>query len=214
LSWRRFNPTADTIGGLTADTRLVSFSIEKHVIGLEEPEIMVTINKGCLRPLFKAKEGLAGWGVAWLMVVGLLVAGCASAPEAPQLVYATRPASDIEQLLRTEADRWIGTPHRLGGVSRKGIDCSGLVMQMYKRLFGIRLPRTTSKQVLKGVAVGRGQLQPGDLVFFHPPRKARHVGIYLGGGEFVHTSSSKGVMISHMQESYWRQSFWQARRIL
>ena len=136
---------------------------------------MVTIKRLSMRPLFKPEAGLFGWGVAWLMLAGLLVTGCASAPEAPQLVYATRPTSDIEQLLRTEADRWIGTPHRLGGVSGKGIDCSGLVMQMYKRLFGIRLPRTTSKQVLKGVAVNRGQLQPGDLVFFHPPRKARHV---------------------------------------
>jgi probable lipoprotein NlpC len=175
---------------------------------------MVTITKRCMRPLFKPEAGLVGWGAALLMLVGLLVTGCASAPEEPQIVYATRPTSDIEQLLRTEADRWMGTPHRLGGVSSKGIDCSGLVMQMYKRLFGIRLPRTTSKQVSKGVAVGRGQLQPGDLVFFHPPRKARHVGIYLGGGEFVHTSSSQGVMISHMQEAYWRNAFWQARRIL
>jgi cell wall-associated NlpC family hydrolase len=154
-----------------------------------------------------------GFGLI-LLVSGLLMAGCASSPEAPQIVYATRPTSDVEQLLRNEADRWMGTPHRMGGVSRKGIDCSGLVMQVYRRLFDMRLPRTTGKQVRQGVAVNRGQLQPGDLVFFRPPRKARHVGIYLGGGEFVHTSSSRGVMISHMNEDYWRQSYWQARRIL
>jgi len=149
-----------------------------------------------------------------LFVTGLLLAGCASAPEEPEIVYATRPTSEVEQLLRNEADRWMGTPHRLGGVSRNGIDCSGLVMQVYNRLFDLRLPRTTSKQARVGLAVDRGKLQPGDLVFFHPPRKARHVGIYLGEGEFVHASSSRGVMISHIDDDYWRQAYWQARRVL
>ena len=140
--------------------------------------------------------------------------GCASGPEDDTIVYATQPLSDIEQIFRQEADRWMGTPYRFGGVSRKGIDCSGLVMQMYNKLFDIRLPRSTRKQARVGVAVNRGQWRPGDLVFFRPPQRARHVGIYLGGGEFVHTSSSRGVMISHMDEKYWYTSYWQARRIL
>ena len=148
------------------------------------------------------------------LIIGLLLVGCASAPEDATIVYATQPLSDIELIFRQEADRWLGTPYRFGGVSRKGIDCSGLVMQMYYKLFDIRLPRSTRKQAGVGVAVSHGQWQPGDLVFFRPPRRARHVGIYLGGGEFVHTSSSRGVMISHMDEQYWRSAYWQARRVL
>lgn len=154
---------------------------------------------------------LAGLLLVW---IGIMMAACASGPEESTIVYATQPLSDIEHLLRTEADRWLGTPYRFGGVSRKGIDCSGLVMQMYKKLFNIRLPRSTSRQARVGTIVSRGQWQPGDLVFFRPPKRARHVGIYLGGGEFVHTSSSRGVMISHMDENYWRKAYWQARRLL
>jgi cell wall-associated NlpC family hydrolase len=150
-----------------------------------------------------------------LLCIGLLLTGCASGPaDDATIVYATQPLGNIEQILRHEADRWMGTPYRFGGVSRKGIDCSGLVMQMYNKLFDIRLPRSTRKQARAGVAVSRGQWQPGDLVFFRPPRRARHVGIYLGGGEFVHTSSSRGVMISRMDDKYWYNAYWQARRIL
>jgi cell wall-associated NlpC family hydrolase len=183
-------------------------------MSFEEPNMAASVKRTFRGPDFKRWARLVLWGGLILLVTGLLLVGCASTPDEPQLVYATRPANDVEQLLRTEADRWMGTPHRLGGVSRSGIDCSGLVMQIYKRLFDMRLPRTTSKQALEGVAVGRGQLQPGDLVFFHPPRKARHVGIYLGGGEFVHASSSRGVMISHMDDDYWRQAYWRARRVI
>jgi len=181
---------------------------------LAEPDMTTSVKRTFRRRAHQRWTRRSLWGGLMLFVTGLLLVGCASAPDEPEIVYATRPTSDVEQLLRTEADRWMGTPYRLGGVSSKGIDCSGLVMQMYKRLFDIRLPRTTNKQAKKGVAVGRGQLQSGDLVFFHPPRKARHVGIYLGGGEFVHTSSSRGVMISHMDDDYWRQAYWQARRLL
>jgi cell wall-associated NlpC family hydrolase len=164
----------------------------------------------------RGRQGLAWtcW-LVWLVTSGGLgLTGCASAPDQPELIYATRPSSDIEHLLRAEADRWLGTPHRLGGLTRKGIDCSGLVMQIYKHLFDIRLPRTTNIQARMGVSVSRGDLRPGDLVFFQSYRKTRHVGIYLGRGDFVHASSSQGVMISNMQENHWRESFWLARRIL
>ena len=56
-------------------------------------------------------------------------------------------------------------------------------------------------------------LLPGDLVFFHPPNKIRHVGIYLGRGEFAHASTSTGVTISQMNSTYWRNAYWTARRV-
>jgi cell wall-associated NlpC family hydrolase len=156
--------------------------------------------------------------IAWLVLFCIVFAltGCGSSPHTPIAAHAyrTNPDNNIEQLLRSEANKWKGTPHRLGGNSRKGIDCSGFVSQLYKNLFNIRLPRSTRGQAQVGTPVSRIQIRAGDLVFFLPPRKGRHVGIYLGRGEFVHASSTNGVMISNMTNSYWRKCYWKARRVL
>jgi cell wall-associated NlpC family hydrolase len=156
--------------------------------------------------------------IACLMFFCIVLAltGCGSTPHKPISASArvAKPDNNIEQLLRSEANRWKGTPHRLGGNSRKGIDCSGFVSKLYKNLFNIRLPRSTRDQVRVGKPVSRIQIRAGDLVFFLPPRKSRHVGIYLGRGEFVHASSTNGVMISSMTDPYWRKCYWKARRVL
>ena len=94
------------------------------------------------------------------------------------------------------------------------VDCSGLVQRIYRDLFGIQMPRTARQQAARGMGVGRQALEPGDLVFFRPPGKKDHVGIYLGQGEFEHTSAKKGVMISRMELDYWRKYYWKSRRIL
>jgi cell wall-associated NlpC family hydrolase len=85
---------------------------------------------------------------------------------------------------------------------------------LYRDIFNRSIPRSTSLQVQSGRPVTLSRLRPGDLVFFKPPRKVRHVGIYLGNGEFAHTSASKGVMISELSETYWRKCYWTARRLL
>ena len=69
-------------------------------------------------------------------------------------------------------------------------------------------------QVRAGRPVGSGGLVPGDLVFFKPPDKVRHVGIYLGAGQFAHASASRGVIISNLSEAYWQHFYWTARRYL
>ena len=102
----------------------------------------------------------------------------------------------------------------MGGESRRGIDCSGLVQRLYRDIFGRRIPRSTNLQVKSGRPVGRHHLRTGDLVFFKVPGKGRHVGIYLGCSEFAHGSTSKGVMISNLEDPFWRQSYWTARRYL
>jgi len=102
----------------------------------------------------------------------------------------------------------------MGGSDRRGVDCSGLVQQMYRDLFGIQLPRTARQQSGRGLRVKRSELKPGDLVFFNPPGKLDHVGIYLGHGDFVHTSSKKGVTVSRIDSSYWKKHYWTAKRIL
>ena len=81
-------------------------------------------------------------------------------------------------------------------------------------VFGLDLPRATASQVQEGIEIDRGDLQPGDLVFFKTRPRTRHVGIYLGEGEFAHASTSQGVMISQLDDVYWRSRFWTSRRIL
>lgn len=134
----------------------------------------------------------------------------------PKTVHGTASgkAPHIERQLRQAARQWVTTPHRLGGLDRNGIDCSGLVKVLYKELFHVQLPRTTRQQVKQGVAVEKKRLQAGDLIFFRPPQKGGHVGIYLGKGQFLHTSARRGVMVSHLSEKYWRNSYWTARRVL
>jgi cell wall-associated NlpC family hydrolase len=117
-----------------------------------------------------------------------------------------------EHRLRAEVNQWIGTPHRMGGTFRKGIDCSGFVQRMYKDIYQQNIPRSTALQVRVGEPINKNQLRPGDLVFFKIAFKGPHVGIYLGSEEFAHASTSKGVMISSLEEDYWRDCYWTARR--
>ncbi|MCP4324216.1 MAG: hypothetical protein GY951_17130 [Psychromonas sp.] len=117
-------------------------------------------------------------------------------------------------LLRKEYATWQGTPYRLGGNSKKGIDCSAFVKTIYRDSFNVTLPRTTKTQVKKGYHVYKNQLQIGDLVFFKTGWFTRHVGIYIGESKFIHASTSKGVMTSSLKNVYWKKKYWQARRIL
>ena len=159
-----------------------------------------------------------------ILAVFFLISACATPPR-PSGVTTTGPGrsqvvnrdstgADIESRLREEYRHWNGTRHRLGGTGRRGIDCSGFVQTVYEDVFNIKLPRTTRDQVRQGQAVPFGKLRAGDLVFFKPPSYPRHVGIYLGGSEFVHASKNKGVTLSKIDRYYWGKYYWTARRIL
>lgn len=115
------------------------------------------------------------------------------------------------------AMQYLGYPYRYGGSSPKGFDCSGFVRYVYDQ-FGYSLNRTASAQMDNGTAVSMGELQPGDLVFFKKAgssaSRASHVGIYIGGGEFIHAStSSTGVIISAMNSAYYTTGFVGGRRL-
>ena len=92
-------------------------------------------------------------------------------PKVQSRRFDTYSYSEIYRRIYRESLRWEGTPHRMGGTSRNGVDCSGFVMTLYQKLFQIRLPRTTKDQVRLGQWVSKDGLKPGDLVFFHPPKK-------------------------------------------
>lgn len=111
-------------------------------------------------------------------------------------------------------ESWLGTPHRMGGMTKDGVDCSGFVYNVYKDVYKINLPRTADAMSKTVNALDLSQMEEGDLVFFKNSnsKKAHHVGIYLEDNNFVHTSSSRGVMISNLSDKYWSRLFYLSGR--
>ena len=124
------------------------------------------------------------------------------------------PSSSKADAIIATAKEYIGVPYVWGGSSPSGFDCSGLVQYVFRQ-HGISLNRTAKQQYQHGSYVSRSSLQPGDLVFFQNTYTTgiSHVGIYIGSGEFIHASSSRGVMISSLSNSYWTSHYYGARRV-
>jgi cell wall-associated NlpC family hydrolase len=108
-----------------------------------------------------------------------------------------------------------GSRYRVGGTDPSGFDCSGFVGYVFGQ-HGIALPRTVSEQYQSGMAVSADRLEPGDLVFFSTVAPgASHVGIAIGGDEFVHAPSGHGeVRVERLSSSYWASRFIGARRVI
>jgi cell wall-associated NlpC family hydrolase len=120
--------------------------------------------------------------------------------------------STIARGLTRDAMRFIGTPYVFGGTSPSGFDCSGYVQHVFA-MMGIHLPRTADAQFYAGHRIANG-MQAGDLVFFQTYEPGpSHVGIYLGRGRFVH-SSSHGVMVSRIADAYWASRYLGAKRVM
>lgn len=166
------------------------------------------------------------FGVRGVVLIGLLffpflTIGCAStqthSPPSSESMAGTPldlSSEEVHARLQQAAEHWESTPHRWGGASRQGVDCSGLVQSIFDEELSVPLPRTTEQQARAGETVERSALQPGDLVFFRPSNRDRHVGIYLSDDQFLHSSSSEGVTISSLDSDYWSNRWWQARRVL
>jgi len=169
----------------------------------------------------------------WLGSAGLLaaaLAGCAGGggarPEPASRAYGlgeTRyreptalAALSNDVLMR--AIGLVGTPYRYGGNSPEGgFDCSGLVDFVFLDAAGIRLPRSTRELIaIDAPRVDRGDLMPGDLVYFSPRGgRVSHIGIYVGEGRFVHAPSTGGtVRLDSLESDYWRHAYDGAKRVL
>jgi cell wall-associated NlpC family hydrolase len=167
--------------------------------------------------------------LAAVALVLLALGGCSStrhpAPEADKSAKRPGGAQAEPQRGGARADEDIGAsavqaalamrgkPYRYGGYSPQGFDCSGLVHYSYARAGG-SLPRNTNGLWVRSRAIDRGEIRPGDLLFFHQEGKRNsHVAIYIGGDRFVHApSSGKQVSTASLSDPYWRQHFSVARR--
>ena len=121
-----------------------------------------------------------------------------------------------EKELIKEAKKWLGTKYKYGGHSKSGTDCSGFVMQIYKSVYDIKLPRSSREQQEFCKKIKKSQLKIGDLVFFATGKKkgkVSHVGLYIGNGEFIHASSSKGVVISKLEQNYYIRTYHSSGRV-
>ena len=112
------------------------------------------------------------------------------------------------------ASKWLGTPYVYGASSTKSTDCSGFVMQVYNGYFKMSLPHNAQMMYDddRGKSVRRGDLREADLIFFGSFWRISHVGIYLGSDRFIHASSSRGVIISNLNEKYYKNKYQGARR--
>lgn len=122
----------------------------------------------------------------------------------------------VTRALLDEADSWRGTPYLWGGNTRDGVDCSGFVLQVFKSSAGIPLPRVSGQQYEYCRPIDKSNLEPGDLVFFATSNKhdgVSHVGIYIGNGFMIHSSSSKGVIVSDLNSNYYSTHYYGGGRV-
>lgn len=133
--------------------------------------------------------------------------------------FSGRNSKEITQILN-DAEKYLGTPYKYAGTTSSGFDCSGLVYKVFEEN-NKKLPRRSSDQALEGKEINISEIKPGDLLFFATSggSKVSHVGIVHSvnpNGEiiFIHASTSKGVIISSLNEKYWNKAFLFAKSVL
>lgn len=125
----------------------------------------------------------------------------------------------IDNIL-SEASTYLGTPYRYGGTTRSGIDCSAFVLSVFGTAAGMDLPRVAASQAQEGESIDKSELKRGDLVFFsHGRGRISHVGIVEeitedGEIKFIHAATSRGVMVSSLNDKYWGPKYRFAKRIV
>jgi len=147
----------------------------------------------------------------FLLLLAFSVASCGSFRKGSKM----KPSDGVVYY----AKGYLGTPYALGGNTKRGIDCSGLIYNAYRQQ-GVKIPRTVDALRKKGKRISIDRARKGDLVFFRTSRKRKltHAGIVVdtkrGVPQFIHASSSQGVIISTLDNTYWKKKYAQTRRLL
>ena len=170
----------------------------------------LTIDSGKVARLNDYQDG-------WYQVTFGQSTGYIPAEYAQPVHYADYEGTSATNTVREEliayAYTYLGTPYVYGGSSYSGTDCSGFTMAVFAK-FGYSLSHGASDQYYTATSVSSEERQAGDLVFFDTFGGISHVGIYLGGGQFIHASSSGGVKVNSLYESYYAACYLGAGRIL
>ncbi len=128
--------------------------------------------------------------------------------------YSLKPDSAISPYLYYQVYDWIGTRYKYSGETKKGIDCSGFVCEIYKNVYCIELSGSSANIWTKVSPVEKNDLREGDILFFKIKKgRISHVGVFLGNNKFAHASVKKGVIISDLNETYYKNSFYKGGRV-
>ena len=168
--------------------------------------------------------------IAFLFGLILLVTSCGTQRTASSSLYNPKQVAELSNKLGielkntdkeddkniplyAEASLWLGTPYRYGGLSKKGVDCSGLTYLLYQKVYKKKIPRSTADlSKMNMQKVSKSNLRAGDLVFFttnSSHKKINHVGIYLKDNRFIHASTSRGVVVDRLDQGYYsRKDVW------
>lgn len=138
--------------------------------------------------------------------------------DATEATESSTNAAFVDNLIN-DAKSFEGTRYKFGGTTEKGMDCSGLIYAVFKKQ-DILMPRISRDMATKGVPVSLKEVINGDLVFFKTSKRnsINHVGLVVetkrGEIFFIHSTTSRGVIISSMEEAYWKKAFVEVRRII
>ncbi len=144
-------------------------------------------------------------------VLNIKATGQIEKSTAIQFKYAQLLNKEVERItnipLYSFIDDWMDTRYRYGGTTKKGIDCSAFTSQLVNNVYAVNLPRTAREQYNNCLKIGADELVEGDLLFFNTRGGVSHVAVYLGDHYFVHASTSNGVMISSLDDTYYSNRF-------
>ena len=137
--------------------------------------------------------------------------------ETPVIAQRVEPRSSSKSNplgLSYTVNSWLGVPYKYGGTDRNGIDCSAFVGTVFRQVYGVELHRTANDMLRDVSLISRSELREGDILFFTNSKgKVSHVGIYLKEGLFAHASTSNGVSVSRLDDTYWTKHFYKGGRI-
>jgi cell wall-associated NlpC family hydrolase len=152
-----------------------------------------------------------------LFMACLLVLGVGCAPKVQVQSSPTHPPqptafdSSVSEILLSQFRTWKGVRHRVGGMDRQGVDCSGLMQAVFRDAFQVDLPRTSRAQSRTGQSVDARNMRPGDLLYFFD--KGDHIGVVVSDRTFMHASASQGVILSTL-DGYWWPRLKRVQRVL